>query len=270
MDELRLIKQFRAELPIDAGARERAQEALRARITGSRRRSRKLVLAVAFAVVTLLATGVALGLADDVIDLVRGKPAPKDVKTLSFRSLDKLPPGARWTWPQADASRARGVAAVRVDGGLFGLWEAPVRGGGWCFATWVVDAEVRQLLAPGGNGACDRKPPPADRLLAFEGLGFTGYFTDPQRAHWAGSVYGVTRSDVATVKVKFSGGLSRQARTLPSFFFSGVRYFLVAAPCGAEAEAAVGLDRAGRVVARAPQGAFFGGGGVDLPGQTCP
>ena len=241
---------------------------MRARITGRRRR-RKLVLAVAFAVVALLATGVALGLADDVIDLVRGKPAPKDVQKLSFRSY-KPPPGAGWDQPQADASRARGVSAVRVDGGLFGLWEAPVRGGGWCFATWVVDEDVRQLLAPGGTGACNRKPPPAGQLLPFEGLGWTGYFTDRERAHWAGSVFGVSRSDVATVKVTFAGGLSRRARTLPSFYFSGVRYFLVAAPCGAEAERAEGLDRAGRVVARGPKEAFFGGGAIDLPGQTCP
>jgi hypothetical protein len=80
----------------------------------------------------------------------------------------------------------------------------------------------------------------------------------------------VTRKDVDTVKVTFTGGRSRKARTLPSFFFSDVRYFLVAAPCGAEADTVEGLDRAGRVVARAPHGAFFGGGYVDLPGQTCP
>lgn len=268
MDELQLIRQFRAGVPVAAGARERAQEALRTRITGRRRR-RKLVLAVAFAVVALLATGVALGLADDMIDLVRGKPAPKGVKQLSFRTLD-LPPSARWTWPQADASRARGVSAVRVEGGLFGLWEAPVRGGGWCFAAWVVDEEVRQLLAPGGNSACGaRELPPAGRLHAFEGQGWSGYFTDRQKAHWAGSVYGVTRRNVAMVKVTFSGGLTRRTQTLPSFYFSGVRYFLVAAPCGAEAETVEGLDRAGRVVAKSPQGAFFGGGSVDLPGQTC-
>lgn len=269
MDELQLIRQFRADLPFAAEAHERAQEALQARITGRHRR-RKLVLAIAFAVVALLATGVALGLADDVIDLVRGKPAPKDVKKLSFGSFDKPPPGVRWTWPQADASRARGVSAVRVDGGLFGLWEAPVRGGGWCFATWVVDEAVRQLLAPGGNAACGRKPPPAGRLLPFEGLGWSGYFTDRQRAHWAGSVYGVTRRDIATVKVTFAGRLIRRAQTFPSFYFSGIRYFLVAAPCGAEAETAEGLDRAGRVVARSPQWAFSDSGYINLPGQTCP
>lgn len=249
MDELQLIRQFRADLPAVAGARERAQETLRARMTGRRRR-RKLVLAVAFAVLALLATGVALGLADDVIDLVRGKPAPKDVKQLSFQS-DKLPPGANW--PQADASRARGVSAVRVEGGLFTLWEAPVPGGGWCFATWVVDEEVRQLLAPGGMGACDHKPPPRGRLLAFPGLGFTGFFNDPAGRHWVGSVFGIAPKEVATVRIRFPSGKSIQVKTLPSFV-SKARYFLVAVPRGADDLVAEGLDAKGRVVANTPQG----------------
>lgn len=249
MDELQLIRQFRADLPAVAGARERAQETLRARMTGRRRR-RKLVLAVAFAVLALLAAGVALGLADDVIDLVRGKPAPKDVKQLSFQS-DKLPPGANW--PQADASRARGVSAVRVEGGLFTLWEAPVPGGGWCFATWVVDEEVRQLLAPGGMGACDHKPPPRGRLLAFPGLGFTGFFNDPAGRHWVGSVFGIAPKEVATVRIRFPSGKSIQVKTLPSFV-SKARYFLVAVPRGADDLVAEGLDAKGRVVANTPQG----------------
>jgi hypothetical protein len=250
MDELQLIRQFRADLPVATEARERAQEALRARITGRRRR-RKLVLAVAFAVVALLATGVALGLADDVIDLVRGKPAPKDVQQLSFRSLDKLPPGANW--PQADASRARGVSAVRVEGGLFTLWEAPVPGGGWCFATWVLDDEALQLLAPGGMGACDHKPPPQGRLLAFPGLGFTGFFNDPAGRHWVGSVFGIAPRDVATVRIRFPSGRTIQVKTLPSFV-SEARYFLVAVPRGADDLEARGLDEEGRVVAKTPDG----------------
>jgi hypothetical protein len=251
MDELQLIRQFRADLPVAAGARGRAQEALRARITGRRRR-RKLVLAAAFAVVALLATGVALGLADDVIDLVRGKPAPKDVKTLSFRTLD-LPPGARWTWPQADASRAKGVAAVRVEDGLFGLWEAPVEGGGWCFATWVVDEEVSRLLAPGGIGACDFKPLPRGRMLAFPGNGFTAFFTVPHGRRWIGSIFGVTPTEVTDVRVRFPSGRTIQTKTLPSFY-SKVRYFLVAVPRGADDLEAEGLDGKGRVVARTPEG----------------
>jgi hypothetical protein len=250
MDELQLIRQFRADLPLAAGARERAQEVLRARITGRRRR-RKLVLAVAFAVAGLLATGVALGLADDVIDLVRGKPAPKGVKELSFRSLDKFPPGANW--PQADASRARGVSAVRVEGGLFTLWEAPVPGGGWCFATWVLDEESRQLLAPGGSGACDRKAPPHGRLLAFPGLGFTGFFNDPEGRHWVGAVFGIAPKEVVTVRVRFPTGKTIQVKTLPSFV-SKARYFLVAVPRGAHDLEVDGLDAKGRVVANTPEG----------------
>ena len=253
MDELQLIRQFRAELPAVPGARGRAQDVLRARITGRRRR-RKLVLAVAFAVAALLATGVALGLADDVIDLVRGKDAPKDVKTLSFQP-DKLPPGARWTWPQGDASRAKGVSAVRVEDGLFGLWEAPVEGGGWCFATWVVNEEVSGLLAPGGTGACDFKPLPRGRMLAFSGLGFTSFFTDPggQGRHWVGAVFGVTPTDVTVVRVRFPSGRTVRSKTLPSFY-AKVRYFLVAVPRGADDLEAEGLDAAGRVVAKTGPG----------------
>ena len=254
MDELQLIRQFRADLPVVAGARERAQDALRARITGRRRR-RKLVLAVAIAVTALLVTGVALGVADDVIDLVRGKPAPKDVQTLSFQSFDKLPPGARWNWPEADASRARGVTAVRVEEGLFTLWEAPVRGGGWCFATWVVDEEVRQLLAPGGMGACNRQAPPQKHLLAFPGLGYTTFFTDQGAGgrHWVGTIFGVAHKDVATVRIRLPNGETIRAETVPSFY-TELRYFLVAVPRDADDVEAVGLDAAGRVVAKTPPG----------------
>jgi hypothetical protein len=250
MDELQLISQFRADATAAPDARERAQAALRARFTGRRRR-KKLVLAVALAVAVLLATGVALGLADDVIDLVRGKPAPKGVQTLSFRSLDKLPPGANW--PQADASRARGVSAVRVEGGLFTLWEAPVPGGGWCFATWVLDEKARHLLAPGGMGACDHQPPPRGRLLAFPGLGFTGFFTGPAGRHWVGAVFGIAPKEVAAVRIRFPSGKSIQVETLPGFF-SRARYFLVAVPRGADDLEADGLDAKGRVIAKTPEG----------------
>ena len=130
MDELQLIKEFRAAVPAAPDeARRAAHGALAARIERRRRwkpfapRRPSLVFALV-ALVAALGAGSALAFGDDLIDLIRGKPAPESVKKdveQWFGDEDTILPQLT-RQPGVIASCAHGVAAVRMSVGVAALW----------------------------------------------------------------------------------------------------------------------------------------------------
>ena len=91
--------------------------------------------------------------------------------------------------PQAIASRAHGVLALRTADGPVYLWAAPRRGGGIC---WLVQ------LGSSSNASCDGTWPP-DRRLTFS-FGTLGYPSEEQ------FIFGRALGGAVSVVVDLSNG----------------------------------------------------------------
>src|SRR4029078_4049398 len=112
MDEIKLIKGFRSELPGASGeSRQRARERLegrfeRRRFLGLDPLSRRAAVCVAAALLAGLLAGSALAFGGRLVDSIRGKPAPKDVREhLGYPSTDCF----HYVRPDITSSTHRGL-----------------------------------------------------------------------------------------------------------------------------------------------------------------
>jgi hypothetical protein len=130
MDELVLLRDFRLEDAAADRARDYARAALRSAMT-RRRLPRRYVVALAFAVATLLAaTAYAI-----VHEFVVGEPAPKELnKEIAYFVGKTIPPSILTpSHPHpALAGKPRVAAAAQTRWGPIYLITAPLRGGGEC------------------------------------------------------------------------------------------------------------------------------------------
>src|ERR1041384_7084814 len=135
MDELTLLKDFRAEDAAVDGAREHARTALHAAMT-RRRRSRGYVVALAFVVAALLAAG-AYAI---VHECVVGAAAPKAVNAQLELEVGHLFDSELIPWrghPRNTAGPTRVAAAAGTPQGPVYLLMTPLQGGGEGLFTYT-------------------------------------------------------------------------------------------------------------------------------------
>jgi hypothetical protein len=165
MDELTLIRDFRSEVPAPSADSVRtARAALAARMSRAPWWRRRLVVAIAVALVAAVGAGAALGLGDRLVDLIRGKPAPE-----TFQQIMDISHG-RVTFPGREyviAGEWRGITATPTPLGPAGIWAAPTKDGELCWHAIVVDPEVTVLhtVLVGGCGPRNWTPSPSMPLL---------------------------------------------------------------------------------------------------------
>lgn len=154
MNELELLQDFRAGVPAPTAEATSAARAAVARRLAQPRAPwwrRRLVVAIAFALLVLGGAGTALGLGDALVDLIRGKPAPSTFeKLMEITFGDRLP---TWMRGYELAGDWRGVTASQTPIGPAAIYAAPTRNGGVCWQGVVVNDDVtvlQQLL----TGAC--------------------------------------------------------------------------------------------------------------------
>jgi hypothetical protein len=151
MDELQLIRSFRADVPAsDPEARRAARDELLARVEGAPRRWPRLAVVLAAFVLAAVTAASAFAL----YDFVAGEPAPPDVTDLlveegTAERLDLLFVGRA----NVVADKAHGVAALDTFAGPVLLWTVPTVDGPVCYFV-----EVRRLSeragAPKGDANC--------------------------------------------------------------------------------------------------------------------
>ena len=286
MDEIQELKAFRSEVGVPSEEARAAARSLLLRHAAVSRTTRwarlrpwrRVALAIAL-LGALVAAGTALGLADPILDLIRGKPAePRVQERLAEwnESAESAPPEALVEHPGIDPARARGVFAVPTSIGPVALWIAPTTRnkdeyGDYCWHLGFLDDEGRYLWQFPIE-SCDPPKGPAFYAmigwaerpvtrLASGGLKFLAPNARPV-IQW---VFGRVPEGVATVRLTFRSGTTRDVRVfddpLDRFYFSEI-------PCSVNViKAIVGLDRDGRPVARAAEDAIAGLGG---PSRGCP
>lgn len=153
MDELQVIRRFRADVPAsDPQARRAAREKLNVRIAAAPRSRRWPRLAVVVAALALTAVTAASALA--LYDFVAGEPAPPDVTELLVEegTAERLEPlfAAK---PNVIAEKAHGVAAIETVAGPVLLWAAPTVDGPVCY--FVEFARLSEAKGtPQGDANC--------------------------------------------------------------------------------------------------------------------
>jgi hypothetical protein len=156
------------EFVVPSDAFERQRFLLGAHVATARhgprsgRRAVSIALAAATVLGVLLATP-AFGIGGQVLDLIRGKPAPPEVQT-SFAANDTLraklyahaqAAGARLhdRFAPVVADQARGVAAIESADGPIYLWAAPTEDGRQC---WLIQTGAEAAtMRPYGVSSCD-------------------------------------------------------------------------------------------------------------------
>jgi hypothetical protein len=105
----------------------------------------------------------ALALADNLLDLLQGPPAPSEVKTFFaadnemreqlFAYADQAGQTLHDRYSPVVADEARGVAAIESPDGPIYLWAAPTEDGRQC---WLIQAGAEEATGrPYGMGTCD-------------------------------------------------------------------------------------------------------------------
>lgn len=123
MDELNLIRDFRARAALDPAARERARAALRSAIAGRRAQRSRVVVVAATLTVLLVGGGSAYALARE---FLVGAPAPADVKEQAARGSSGRP--LIGNPPKGPEVRPEGMvlaASLESSVGMVYLWRAP-------------------------------------------------------------------------------------------------------------------------------------------------
>jgi hypothetical protein len=172
MDELTLIRDFRSEVPAPSADSVRtARAALAARMSRAPWWRRRLVVAIAIALVAAVGAGAALGLGDRLVDLIRGKPAPDQFQRMMAISHSRTvfgrgPVTGPW----------RGVTATQTPIGPAGIWVAPEESGGICWHAVIVDPEVT-VVRGHVIGACGASQPRGLLEGGVQGYEDTGRFT---------------------------------------------------------------------------------------------
>lgn len=155
MDELTLIRDFRSEVPASgADSIRAARAALAVRRSRAPWWRRRLVVAIAVAIVAAVGAGAALGLGDRLVDLIRGKPAPTAFQKMMEITHSRT--GVPWIDKYEIAGEWRGITASPTPIGPAGIYAAPTTNGELCWHAIVVNPEVTELQAV-LVGACGPK-----------------------------------------------------------------------------------------------------------------
>ena len=173
----------------------------------ARRTRRRYAVATVFAV-ALVIVPAAVALGGRIAGWFEGKPAPASVRQDFVEFNADMQRMAAYTAkegfvrkaPQAIASRAHGVLALRTAGGPVYLWAAPRRGGGIC---WLLQ------LGSLTNASCDQTWPPS-RRLTFSTLG--GYLLSEQ------FIYGRALGGATNVVVNLSDGETAKLPVVEGLF----------------------------------------------------
>lgn len=124
------------------------------------------------AVVVAFAVPVAFAFGGGIRDLFFGSPAPPIIKrgfternemAAQMRQWQKAHGAHYPDFPQADASKAHGVLAVKTPDGLLLLWAAPAGGSRECWFIGFAADQVNRKHAIGG-GSCDSSKPPLAKI----------------------------------------------------------------------------------------------------------
>ena len=241
MNELQLIEPSGSELPRASDeTRRQARELLAGQFERRSflrfpplRRRRLLVWAVVALGAGILA-GSALAFGDSLLDSIRGKPAPQDVRRDfgMFQNTDVfLYDGG------LIPAEARGVFAFRTSAGRASIWAAPNVEGGRCLWVKFPDAHPPRGASgqsPGASAGCQRNGKELEgRKLKVVAV------VSPSPTF----VVGYAAPDVRRVEIHLLEGGVRRAR-----LEDGV--FAVGTPEGLTPTTAVAFDRKGRRVGR--------------------
>ena len=241
MDELQLIREFRAGMPGPPDeTRARGRERLAAQfeprsgaLVFGRFERRKLLVGAAVALLAGLLAGSALAFGDRLLDFIRGEPAPKSVQR-EFAHLDPHSMIPYFDYPTVIKGRIHGVLAFDTAGGRVALWAGPTRSGGACYVFRKLRQKTLSDSLPLAAGCLGRRVPDGLKLVA-------GLATPA--APNLGFAWGYTAKNVASVEVHLAGGVVKRAPVYE-------RFFAVGAPATKSLVSAVGLAADGHEVGR--------------------
>jgi hypothetical protein len=241
MDELQLIRDFRAAVPAASEeTRSQARDLLVRRFERqagafafARIERRQLLVAIALALLAGLLAGSALALGGRLLDFIRGEPAPKPVQS-EFAHLDPQSVNPYFDYPTVIKGRIHGVLAFDTAEGPVALWAGPTRSGGACYVFRKLRPKTLVDQVPLAAGCVGRRVPSGLRLAATLVAPPVG---KPAFA------WGYTTKNVAAVDVHLAGGVVKRTRVYE-------RFFAVGAPATKSLVSAVGLAADGHEVGR--------------------
>jgi hypothetical protein len=287
MDDLQLIRDFRSEVPgADPAARAAARERLATRFDARTAwwRRRAVVLA-ATALLAVIAVGTAVAYGDDLVDLVRGKPAPStfsgpepapfaDFSDENVESIKNIPEKAREQFREftVPSDGWTGVFAFRTHYGPVALYTGTARNGSLCWSYVFISEDAKEPIK-GHNftsSGCGPKSwrigdrgarPPHPRLPAISAE-LNSWVPGDERSvdpglgkHVPRIFFGKAALGVDRVEVRLRDGRSRLLQVWDTFFAGEV-------PWGAVPVETRAYDRDGRLLATVPCGTNGGYGGV--------
>jgi hypothetical protein len=241
MDELKLIRDFRAGMPGPSEeARRQAREVLAARFEHrkgafvfARFGRRQLLVAAAVLLLAGLLAGSALAFGDRLLDFIRGEPAPKSVQS-EFARLDPHSVIPYFDYPTVIKGRIRGVLAFDTAAGRVALWAGPTRSGGACYVVRKLRQKTLSDRLPLAAGCFGRH--------VERGLKLVATLVAPTGGNLA-FAFGYTAKDVASVEVHLADG--KVKRTLVY-----ERFFAVGAPATTSLVSSIALAKDGHVLGR--------------------
>jgi hypothetical protein len=211
MDEIALLRSFRSAVPErDREVRDR----VRRRVI---RRSIRVWVFAAAALIAVAAASSAFGLTNRLVQVVAGDPAPSSVRK-AFGMRDRarpreLPIFRTSASMEVVEEQAHAVLGLESTAGLVVLWSAPTRGGGIC---WMIDIERERRAdgAPNATGGCRPAPLPPKVPPVF------GTSTTRIGDSSLELIQGEVSEGVTSVEFRYSDGTNA---TLPVFerFFLG-------------------------------------------------
>jgi hypothetical protein len=211
MDELQVIRSFRADVPTtDPEARRTARDELVARVEAASRSRRWPRLAVVLAALALAAVTAASALA--LYDFVAGEPAPPDVTELLVEegTAERLEPLFAGK-PDVIADEAHGVAALETAAGPVLLWAAPTVDGPVCYFVEFARLSDR-AGTPQGDANCGPHLGPAIFFL------HRATVDDRELA----VIVGWAQEDVGSVWLRAPDGDERELELSERFFLAEV------------------------------------------------
>lgn len=241
MDELKLIRDFRAGMPGPSEeARRQAREVLAARFEHrkgafvfARFGRRQLLVAAAVLLLAGLLAGSALAFGDRLLDFIRGEPAPKSVQS-EFARLDPHSVIPYFDYPTVIKGRIRGVLAFDTAAGRVALWAGPTRSGGACYVVRKLRQKTLSDRLPLAAGCFGRH--------VERGLKLVATLVAPTGGNLA-FAFGYAAKDVASVEVHLADG--KVKRTLVY-----ERFFAVGAPATTSLVSSIALAKDGHVLGR--------------------
>jgi hypothetical protein len=241
MDELQLIREFRAGMPGPSeDARRKARKLLAARFEHrkgafvfARLERHQLLVAASVALLAGLLAGSALAFGDRLLDFIRGEPAPKPV-IRDFAHLDPQSVIPYFDYPTVIKGRIHGVLAFDTAAGRVALWAGPTRRGGACYVFRKLRPKTISDRLPLAAGCFGRR--------VERGLKLVAGLVAPTGGNLA-FAFGYTAKDVASVEVHLADGKVKRSPVYE-------RFFAVGAPATTSLVSAVGLAKDGHELGR--------------------